>query len=208
MCTKQPCLTPRCTGCPTRIMQPFGATQRASISVCRNFARASRADYVSGGVGADGGEGFEEADDCGEIAFGESGEAAARFGFDVLVDALEFEQARRIDVDEEAAAVVGVGLATDEAAFFEAVERDGDAPAGEAGGGGEAGGRRGAVELQRVNHLRVGEAEADLFRGLRVEEDAGGDELADLEEDAVFSGFGGDVKEIEGAVFLCGGLFP
>src|SRR6202012_1646196 len=115
MCTKQPCLTRSCTGCPTRIMQPFGATRRASISVCRNFARASRADYVSDGVGGDGGEGFEEANDCGEIAFGKSGEAAARFGFDVLVDALELEQARRIDVDEEAAAVGGVGGAAAEA---------------------------------------------------------------------------------------------
>src|SRR6201995_20564 len=134
MCTKQPCLTPSCTGCPTRIMQPFGAMRRASVSVCRNFARASRADYVAGGVGADGGEGFEEADDGGKIAFGEGGEAASGFGFDVLVDALELEQARGVDVDEEAAAVVGVGLAADEAAFFEAVERDGDAAAGEAGG--------------------------------------------------------------------------
>src|ERR1700743_1825344 len=118
MCTKQPCLTPRCTGCPTRIMQPFGATRLASISVCRNFARASRADYVAGGVGADGGEGFEETDDGGEITFGEGGEAAAGFGFDVLVDALELEQARGVDVDEKAAAVVGVWVAAGEAAVF------------------------------------------------------------------------------------------
>src|SRR6185437_12026866 len=144
----------------------------------------------------------------GEIGVGEGAQAAAGFGFHALVNALEPEQARRIDVDEETAAVGGVGLAADEAALLETVEGDGDSSAGETGGGGEAGGRGGAVELQRVNHLRVGEAEAGLLGSLRVEEDAGGDELADLEEDAVFVGFGGDVKEIQSSLFLRRGLFP
>ena len=58
------------------------------------------------------------------------------------------------------------------------------------------------LELQCVNHLRVGETEADLFGGLRVEEDRGGDELADLEEDAVFGGGGRDVKEIRSSLFF------
>ena len=159
--------------------------------------RSKGAEVLEGPVGANGGEGGEEAEDSGEIALGEGGELAAGFGFDVFVDALELEQAGGDDVDEEAAAVGGVGLAADIAAFLEAIEGDGDASAGEAGGGGEARGRRRAIELQRVNHLRVGEAETDFFGGLRVEEDRRGDELADLEKDAVFGGFRRNVKEIE-----------
>ena len=103
--------------------------------------RSKGVEVLKGPVGANGGEGGEEAEDSGEIALGEGGELAAGFGFDVFVDALELEQVCGIDVDEEAAAIVRVGLAADVAAFFEAVERNGDASAGEAGGSGQAGRR-------------------------------------------------------------------
>src|SRR5581483_11252735 len=62
-------------------------------------------------------QGVEEAEHRVEVGDGEAGEAATGFGFDAFVDALELEQAGGDEVDEEAAAVGGVGLATDVAAL-------------------------------------------------------------------------------------------
>ena len=49
-------------------------------------------------------------------------------------------------------------------------------------------GPRRSIKQQHVHHLHVGETQADLLGGLRVEEDGRGDELANFEHDAVGCG--------------------
>ena len=50
------------------------------------------------------------------------------------------------------------------------------------------------MELQQVEHLHVGETEADVLGGLMIKEDCSGDELANFKHDPVR---GGDRRAVD-----------
>src|SRR5208337_1046510 len=128
---------------------------------------------------------LEETKDDFEIALGEPCQHLPPPSLDPFEEAPELAQGGGDQGDEQAAAIGGIGLPANVAGFLQTIQRDRDATAAETRHRAESTRRRWPVELQRMNHLKVGRTEADFLRCLRIEEVRRGDELAHLQDDAV-----------------------
>ena len=128
---------------------------------------------------------LKEPHHCLEVLFWQAGEQPPCLLLDALIHRRQLSQPSREQGYQQTAPVRRIRPSLYVAGLFQAVQRHCHAPATETCTRRQPPRSRGSVELQHVNHLHVGQADTDLFRRLCIEKDRGGDELTNLEHNAV-----------------------